>query len=350
MSKTQKLAAKRLTRNEEKRGKFIVKHLMRGLSLLKPNLVDFIRSWGLPQWKGDDGSKIMKRMIAYNKEIPHFMSSTSSSVEINIGILRKAIYGRNKTCHGELPVVLREWKPILRAWIKVSVLIGANSLAKRFRKMMRALGTANPPKPYTVSFETIFMSVFSERTDKWTEGKRCAAIAIGYVLSDVFGDVAECARNFIDSNFIRANWTSKMDAYEYGKMILDQCCVDDFVVPPGTADETDLIQKLKRVMDGRNAVSHDQYRNIFYNWERYLNDAVYFLVAIRCPVAAARVQLRLDQLIAAKVKAETQMAAVNNHIPLSRLSRKRTTSPNLGKRIRSLLRRRLKRRVRKILQ
>jgi hypothetical protein len=77
---------------------------------------------------------------------------------------------------------------------------------------------------------------------------------------------------------------------------------------------------------------------------------VYFLVAILCPVAAARVQLRLDQLIAAKVKAETQMAAVNNHIPLSRLSRKRTTSPNLGKRIRSLLRRRLKRRVRKILQ
>ena len=346
-----RLAARRLTRNEEKRATFIAKHLMRALFLLKPKLVDFLRSWGLPQWKGEDASKIMKRIIDYIREIPHIMSTTRYSVEENIAIIRKAIFGRNKTCHGELPVVLREWKPILRAWIRLSYLIGANSLVKRLRKMMRTLGTANPPKPYTVSFETIFMSVFSERTDKWTEAKRCAAIAIGHVLYDAFlGDVADCARNFIDSNSIRANWTSEMDFYEYGNLILDQCCVDDFVVPPGTADETDLFQKLKRVMDGRNAVSHDQYRNIFYNWERYLNDAVYFLIAIRCPVAASRVQSRLDQLFAAKAKAETQMTAVNNQIPLSRFSRKRKTSPCLNKRIRSQLRRRLKRRVRKILQ
>jgi hypothetical protein len=59
-------------------------------------------------------------------------------------------------------------------------------------------------KLYCVSYETIFRSVASEQTEKWTEAKESVAIAIGNMLFDIFlDDATQSAQNSDVSNDIR---------------------------------------------------------------------------------------------------------------------------------------------------
>jgi hypothetical protein len=311
LSKRKKLALNRLTRVQEKKAIFITKHLARALLLFKRELTQFLKSWGLAPRKYQDTSTLLKKMIDYNQQIPNFFGTTKRRVEVATATLRKANYGRNAVFHGVLPVVLREWQQFLRAWISVANMIGAKSLAQKLRKMKTRLLSSHGRRPYTVSKNTIFMSMASEQTTKWTSSKRSAAIAIGHIVFDTFlQDVAPNLRTFIDSNNIRANWTSVLDAYELSKFILDKCSADCFFVPPGTQDEDELIRRLEEAMEGRHAVSHDKQENVFYNWEQHLKDCVYILTAIHCPDAAARVQKRLDRLTASKDQANQQFSAL----------------------------------------
>lgn len=80
--------------------------------------------------------------------------------------------------------------------------------------------------------------------------------------------------------------------------------------------------RLEGAMQGRHAVSHDQYENIFYNWEKYFNDCIVLLISIHCPRAAARVQSRLDSLLAVRKRAQNQMSAIDAHVPIHRRSSK----------------------------
>jgi hypothetical protein len=311
LSKRKKLALNRLTRVQEKKAIFITKHLARALLLFKRELTQFLKSWGLAPRKYQDTSTLLKKMIDYNQQIPNFFGTTKRRVEVVTATLLKATYGRNAVFHGVLPVVWREWKKFLRAWITVANMIGAKSLAQKLRKMMTRLLSSHGRRPYTVSKNTIFMSMASEETTKWTSSKRSAAIAIGHIVFDTFlQNVAPNLRTFIDSNNIRPNWTSVLDAYELSKLILDKCSADCFFVPPGTQDEDELITRLEGAMEGRHAVSHDKQENVFYNWEPYLKDCVYILTAIHCPDAAARVQKRLDRLTASRDQAKKQFSAL----------------------------------------
>jgi hypothetical protein len=311
LSRKQKLALNRLTHGQEKKAILITKNLARALLLFKRELTQFLKSWGLAPRKKEDTSALLKKMIDFNKQIPNFFGTTKRRVEVDTATLRKANHGRNAVFHGILPVVRREWQQFLRAWIAVANMIGAKSLAQKLRKMMTRLLSSHGRRPYTVSKNTIFMSMASEQTTKWTSSKRSAAIAIGHIVFDTFlQNVAPNLRTFIDSNNIRANWTSVLDAYELSKLILDKCSADCFFVPPGTQDEDELITRLEEAMEGRHAVSHDKQENVFYNWEQHFKDCVYILTAIHCPDAAARVQKRLDRLTAARDQANQQFSAL----------------------------------------
>ncbi len=323
LSRKQKLALKRLTRGQEKKAILITKNLARALFLLKRELTQFLKSWGLASCKRQDTSTILKKMIDYNQQIPNFFATTRGRVEVDRATLLKAINGRNTVFHGNLPVVWRHWQQFLRAWIKVANMVEAKSLAKKLRKMMKILLSSHGRRPYTVSQDTIFMSAASEQTAKWTSSKESAAIAIGHIVFDTFlEDVAPYLRTFIDSNKIRANWTSELDAYWLTNLILDNCSADCFIIPPGTPDEPELIRRLERAMDGRHAVSHDEHENVFYNWEQQLKDCVYILTAIHCPDAAARVQTRLDSLVTSRDQANKQFSAFTaRHFPVIRSHR-----------------------------
>ncbi|EFX80507.1 hypothetical protein DAPPUDRAFT_318630 [Daphnia pulex] len=311
LSKRKKLALKRLTHGQEKKAILITKNLARALFLFKRELKHFLKSWGLAPRKLQDTSTLLKKMIDYNQQIPDFFGKTKRRVEVDTATLLKATYGRNAVFHGNLPFVLRDWKKFLRAWITVANMIGAKSLAQKLRKMMTRLLSSHRRQPYTVSKNTIFMSVASEETTKWTSSKGSAAIAIGHIVFDTFlQDVTPNLRTFVDSNKIRPNWTSVLDAYELSNIILDKCSADCFFVPPGTQDEDELIRRLEEAMEGRHAVSHDMQENIFYNWEQHLKDCVYILTAIHCPDAAARVQKRLDQLTTSRDQAKKQFSAL----------------------------------------
>lgn len=301
----------RLTHGQEKKAILITKNLARALFLFKQELTQFLKSWGLTPRKQQDTSTLLKKMIDYNQQIPNFFGTTKRRVEVDTATLLKATYGRNAVFHGILPVVWRDWKQFLRAWIRVANMIGAKSLAQKIRKMMTRLLSSHGRRPYTVSKNTIFMSVASEETTKWTSSKESAAIAIGHIVFDTFlEDVAPYLRTFIDSNKIRPNWTSVLDAYELRNLILDKCSADCFIIPPGTPNEAELIRILERAMDGRHAVSHDEQENVFFNWEQHLKDCVYILTAIHCPDAAARVQKRLDQLTTSRDQAKKQFSAL----------------------------------------
>lgn len=319
LTKKQKLAlaSKRLTRVQEKKAIFITKHLARALLLFKREITHFLKSWGLAPRKCQDTPTLLKKMIDYNQQIPNFFGTTKRRVGVDTAILLKATHGRNAVFHGNLPFVRRDWKQFLRAWITVANMIGAKSLAQKLRRMMTRLLSSHGRRPYTVSKNTIFMSMASEETTKWTSSKRSAAIAIGHIVFDTFlHDVAPNLRTFVDSNKIRANWTSVLDAYELSKLILDKCSADCFFVPPGTQDEDELIRRLEEAMEGRHAVSHDKQENVFYNWEQHLKDCVYILTAIHCPDAAARVQKRLDRLTASRDQAKNQFSALTaRHFP-----------------------------------
>lgn len=311
LSKRKKLALNRLTHGQEKKAILITKNLSRALLLFKRELTQFLKSWGLAPRKKEDTSALLKKMIDFNKQIPNFFGTTKRRVEVETATLLKATYGRNAVFHGILPVVRREWQQFLRAWITVADMIGAKSLAQKLRKMKTRLLSSHGRRPYTVSKNTIFMSMASEETTKWTSSKRSAAIAIGHIVFDTFlHDVAPNLRTFVDSNKIRANWTSVLDAYELSKLILNKCSADCFFVPPGTQDEDELIRRLEEAMEGRHAVSHDKQENVYYNWEQHLKDCVYILTAIHCPEAAARVQKRLDQLTKSRDQAKKQFSAL----------------------------------------
>lgn len=311
LSKRKKLALNRLAHGQEKKAILITKNLSRALLLFKRELTQFLKSWGLAPRKKEDTSALLKKMIDFNKQIPNFFGTTKRRVEVETATLLKATYGRNAVFHGILPVVRREWQQFLRAWITVADMIGAKSLAQKLRKMKTRLLSSHGRRPYTVSKNTIFMSMASEETTKWTSSKRSAAIAIGHIVFDTFlHDVAPNLRTFVDSNKIRANWTSVLDAYELSKLILNKCSADCFFVPPGTQDEDELIRRLEEAMEGRHAVSHDKQENVYYNWEQHLKDCVYILTAIHCPEAAARVQKRLDQLTKSRDQAKKQFSAL----------------------------------------
>jgi hypothetical protein len=311
LSRRQKLALRRLTQSQEKKAVLITRHLARAIFLLKIELTQFLKTWGLAPRKHLDTSMILNKMIDYNKQIPNFFATTRRRVEVDSATLLKAISGRNAVFHGNLPVVKRDWQKFIRAWIKVANMVGAKSLAKNLRKMMKSLLSSHGRRPYTVSQDAIFMSVASEQTTKWTSSKESAAIAMGHIVFDtILQDVAPNLRTFIDSNKIRPNWNSVLDAYQLTNLILDKCNADCFIIPPGTPDESELIRILERVMDGRHAVSHDQHQNIFNNWEQQLKDCVYLLTAIHCPDAAARVQTRLDSLITSRDQAKRRYSAL----------------------------------------
>jgi hypothetical protein len=70
---------------------------------------------------------LLGKIRDYNQSFQHFLSVTPNSIEADSKTLNKAIFGRNSVCHGNLPTVRREWTEILSAWIKISLLIGANS-------------------------------------------------------------------------------------------------------------------------------------------------------------------------------------------------------------------------------
>jgi hypothetical protein len=234
------------------------------------------------------------------------VSSNPNFKENDKKTLLMAIKGRNKLCHGILSVVFREWHSILLAWIEVAKMIGADSLAIEIGKTLNLL--SNPfktnEKPYTVRPSIIFKSLASERTKKWTKSKRAAAICLSNYLYDIFmQEVAPFVTKFVDENEIRDNWTSDMDVHSHTNLLLDNCSMDNFVVPADVKDESELRHLLEKAMNGRHAICHDQYQNVLDNWPIYLKDFVSLLTAIHYPEAAERVQEKLDFLTAKQQKA-----------------------------------------------
>ena len=87
--------------------------------------------------------------------------------------------------------------------------------------------------------------------------------------------------------------------------------MDDFVIPPGINDEAEFRRLLKRTMDGRHAVCHDQYANIIDNWPTFLKDFIDLLIAVHRPEAAQRIQVKLNLLLAARQKAKNRFRLLN---------------------------------------
>jgi hypothetical protein len=74
--------------------------------------------------------------------------------------------------------------------------------------------------------------------------------------------LAPYVRDFIDENKIRDQWNWNNDVYGHTNLLQDQSCTDDFVIPLGIDDESELRWLLEKAMDGRHAVCHDEYANI----------------------------------------------------------------------------------------
>ena len=301
-----KLADSRLTPEQETEAIYKCKHMYRCLVLLRQKIEEFFVSWGLSPLPEQDTSELLYEMIYHNERIPNFVSSNPNFKENDKKTLLMAIKGRNKLCHGILSVVFREWHSILLAWIEVAKMIGADSLAIEIGKTLNLL--SNPfktnEKPYTVRPSIIFKSLASERTKKWTKSKRAAAICLSNYLYDIFmQEVAPFVTKFVDENEIRDNWTSDMDVHSHTNLLLDNCSMDNFVVPADVKDESELRHLLEKAMNGRHAICHDQYQNVLDNWPIYLKDFVSLLTAIHYPEAAERVQEKLDFLTAKQQKA-----------------------------------------------
>ena len=312
-----KLAARRLTPDEEKETIYKCKHLVRCLVLLRRKLIKFLKSWGIDVCPDDDVSDLLKTIRDYNRSIRNFLSLTPNCIEADSEILRKAIFGRNKVCHGNLPEVHREWKGILEAWIKVSLLIGASSLATEMNNTLTYLKStpsvsAPSSKPaFTISPVIIFQCLAAEGSG-WTKSKETAAIALAhYILDIVFEDLAPHVRDFIDENKIRDQWDSNIDVHAHTNLLQEQCCMDDFVIPPGINDEAEFRRLLKTAMDGRHAVCHDQYANIIDNWPMFLKDFIDLLIAVHRPEAAQRIQVKLNLLLSARQKAKNRFRLLN---------------------------------------
>lgn len=299
------LAAKRLTKDEEKTVIYIIRHMYRGMVLMKTALKSFFKFWGLaPRCK--DTSEYLYKLIDYNEIIPNFISLTPSQIPVDNETIKKAISARNAICHGNLPVIYRKWEEFLSALIDVTIMIGDFSLCTEFRRVQshltsHLLGSSPFIQPHTVSLTTIFTSLESEsKTDKWTNIKKSAAIAISSILFDILmGDLAPVCNKFIDDNHIRKEWTSELDAYADSVVILN-CSLDSFVVPPIITNDNELESRLERAMQGRHAVCHDKYEDILENYEMYLEDWIIFATAVHADKTASKIQNVLNNLIAAR--------------------------------------------------
>lgn len=324
----QRLANNRLSRNEEQQAVETCKHLHRCLMLLRGEIKVFLASWGLAPRKDEDTSTMLRNLIDYNEIIPTFISLTPNRVEIDKRTLLKAVYARNATCHGNLPAVLRERQSFLLAWIEVAIMIGAHSLATRFRRTLNLLNdpSQSGKKAFTVPPYIIFQSLASERTRKWTKTKEAAAISLNSHLFDVVvEELGPSLNQFIKANRLRDDWSSTMDVYKDKNLLLDDCCVETFVVPHGTTNQEELINRLEKAIDGRHAVCHDEHRHVIDNWPTYLTDFVFLLTAIDCPSAATRVQAKLDLLLTERDKANA------TPLPSSQFAFRHRRSLSVGK-------------------
>jgi hypothetical protein len=310
-----KLEARRLTPDEEKEAIYICKKLFRCLVLLRRELIEYLNSWGIDVLPDEDTSDLLRKLRDCNQSLPKFLSATPNSIEDDTKTLGKAILGRNKLCHGNLPAVRREWTEILSAWIQVSLLIEAKSLVTEIRKTLTYLkfNPASPSsKPFSIPPLLIFQRLATERTQQWTKSKELSAIALAHHVFDILiEDVAPYVRDFIDENQIRDQWNSEIDVFGHTILLEDECCMDDFVFPPGIEDESELRQLLEKAMDGRNAVCHDQHAKIIDKWPIFLKDFINLLLAIHRPEAAQRVQIKLDVLLSERQKAENRFLPLN---------------------------------------
>lgn len=308
LKRMQKLVLSRLTRQEEKQAAETCKHLHRCLLLLRGEMKKFLDSWGLAPRRDEDTSTMLRSLIDYNEIIPNFISLTSNRIKIDTKTLLRAVYARNSICHGNLPAVLREHNSFLLAMIEVAIMIGAHSLATRFRQTLNLLNdpSQSGKKAFTVPPNIIFQSLASERTRKWTKTKEAAAISLNSHLFDVVvEELGPSLNKFIKENRLRDDWSSAMDVYKDRNLLLDDCSPDTFVVPHGTTNQEELINKLEKAMNGRHVICHDEHRHVIDNWPTYLTDFVFLLTAIDCPSAATRVQAKLDWLLAEREKGNT---------------------------------------------
>ena len=303
--KAARLAARRLTKEEEGKAIYITRHMFRGMVLLKTALKTFFKYWGLAP-RCEDTSEYLYKLIDYNEIIPNFISSTATQILVDNQTIRKAISARNAICHGNLPVTYRDWEEFLDALIDVTTMIGDFSLCTEFRRVQSHLishlrGSSPAIQPLTVSLTTIFTSLESEpKTGMWTNVKKSAAIAISSILFDILiKDLAPVGKTFIDDNKIRKEWTSELDAYADSIVIL-QSSLDSFIVHPSISSEKELECMLDRAMQGRHAVCHDKYEDVLKNCEKYLQDWITFADAVHADEAASKIQKILNNLIAAR--------------------------------------------------
>lgn len=313
--KQARLAKRRLTKGDEAKAIYIGRHMFRCVILLKSSLKSFLNSWGLDP-RCEDTSEYLKKLMDYNETIPNFISLTPGQITADNTTIKNAISARNAVCHGNLPVLFREWEAFIHALIEVTIMIGDMTLCTEFRRVLNHLTSyfskqSARVEPYVVPLGDIFKSLESDlNPGKWTKVKKCAAVSIANILFDVLiKELAPACRTFIDANEIREEWTSELDVYENSKLILESS-PQNFVVPPAAQNETDMMDQLDKAMDGRHAVSHDQYKNILNNWQEYLESWISLAIAIHDDGAAKKIQEVLDLLMAARSAARRQMKYV----------------------------------------